>query len=184
MSNEEIVRAFQVAEEAGLHSSAFLMLGLPGETGEELWETVRLLGRIRPGRFRWSIFYPFPGTDAYEKSVEGGYLDREKMSTLTNFTQESCLTFGEKQDLLIEKMAEVFPWFVNRCTDLACRDLYKALVGEVLQMDRERWLTLKDRLRRVERELSDILVEQGEEHYAIRYESFMGVRSSYFTKEE
>ena len=37
---------------------------VPPETEEELLDTVRLLGRIKPGRFRWSVFYPFPGTRA------------------------------------------------------------------------------------------------------------------------
>ena len=68
MTNDDIIRAFESAHKHNLHTSAFVMFGLPYETKEEILETVKLLSIIKPGRFRWSIFYPFPRTEAYEIS--------------------------------------------------------------------------------------------------------------------
>lgn len=48
------------------------MIGLPTETREERWETVDVLAQSRIGRFRTSWFYPFPGTDSYRMTIEGG----------------------------------------------------------------------------------------------------------------
>ncbi|HHT9153200.1 MAG TPA: B12-binding domain-containing radical SAM protein, partial [Candidatus Hypogeohydataceae bacterium YC40] len=71
MTNAEIEKAFGLAHKYGLHTSAFIIIGLPYEGKKEVMETVELLARIRPGRFRWSIFYPFPRTEAYELSLKG-----------------------------------------------------------------------------------------------------------------
>ena len=46
----------------------------------------------------------------------------------------------------------------------------------------EEWETFASTLYDHDRRISERLVEAGEEHYAIRYEKFMGVASSYFTR--
>ena len=76
-----------------MHSSVFIIIGFPHEGREDVLDTVRLLGQARPGRFRWTYFFPFPGTRAHEISVEGGFVNAEKMERLKNFTDESCLEF-------------------------------------------------------------------------------------------
>ena len=45
-----------------------------------------LLARAKIGRFRVSLFYPFPGTLAFDLSVEGGYIDPAEVERLTDFT--------------------------------------------------------------------------------------------------
>ena len=66
MTNRDIENAFGAAHKFGLHTSAFVMIGLPGEEKADVMETIRLLSRVRPGRFRWTLFFPFIGTKAYE----------------------------------------------------------------------------------------------------------------------
>jgi anaerobic magnesium-protoporphyrin IX monomethyl ester cyclase len=60
MPNKKIVDAFAAAHRYDLHTSAFIMAGLPTETKEEIEETLQLCADIGMGRFRWAIFYPFP----------------------------------------------------------------------------------------------------------------------------
>ena len=103
----------RVADEAGLHSSAFVMVGLPYESREERLATVELLARALIGRFRTSIFFPFPGTESHQLSIEGGFVDPARAGTLTDFTESSCLDFGAEENLFIEKLAACMPWFVN-----------------------------------------------------------------------
>src|SRR3989338_3926177 len=113
MTNDDIIRAFESAHKHNLHTSAFVMFGLPYETKEEILETVKLLSIIKPGRFRWSIFYPFPRTAAYEISKKGNFINFDKMKTLDNFMDDTCLDFGEEHNLFISRLQRAFPWYVN-----------------------------------------------------------------------
>ena len=179
MSDQDIVSAFQAAHDAKLHSSAFVMIGLPDETKSELFATIELLAAIRPGRFRWSIFFPYAGTLAYEIAREKGLVSFEKMRTLSNFTEESCLDFGEKHNLLIDKLAVVFPWFVNGKTNLPSSSIYRQLAEDVQSMDRDTWREVRGTIRSTDREISTFLTKAGKTHYAVKYNDFMGVRSDW-----
>ncbi|HED65321.1 MAG TPA: radical SAM protein [Planctomycetes bacterium] len=185
MSNDDIRATVRTAEEHGLHTSGFVMVGLPGETVDELFETVELLATSDLGRFRTSLFYPFPGTRSHRLSIEGGYVDPERAGSLTDFTETSCLDFGPRQNLLVEKLARTMPWFVNaRREEVSGADRYRPLVRRVLDMDRASWDTFSGEVRDLDRELSEEATRAGEVHYAIRYNAFMGVRSDYFLAEE
>lgn len=179
MSNDEIIRAFQCAQKYDLHTSAFVMFGLPHETKEDIMETIKLLSIIKPGRFRWSIFFPFPGTAAYEISAKGGYLNLEKMKRLNNFTDDTCLDFGHEHNLFISKLQKTFPWYVNMYQDGAEDDIYSVLVRLVEEQTAESWEKFKDYIPSLDQELSRCLSLASKEHYRIKYNSFTAVRSDW-----
>ncbi|CAB1055666.1 hypothetical protein D1BOALGB6SA_399 [Olavius sp. associated proteobacterium Delta 1] len=183
MTNEKIIRAVKTAHQHGLHTSVFLMIGLPDETHGDLMATIKLMARARPGRYRWSFFFPFPGTKAYELSREGDYIDFDKMANLENFTDASCLKFGPAHDLFLKKVGRIMPWFVNAYSDLPVADFYRKKIEEILAMDEKSWLARVPRLEREDRQLSQKFVQQGLSHYAIKYNRFMGVISDYFLSE-
>ncbi|MEE9201192.1 MAG: radical SAM protein [Candidatus Brocadiales bacterium] len=179
MSDEEIIRAFDAAHKYDLHTSAFVMIGLPYETKDDVMDTIKLLGKTRPGRFRWAIFYPFPGTDAYEMSLKGGYIDFEKLRQLENFTEASCLDFGPEHNLFISKLQKTFPWYVNAHAEDSVRDMYSSLSRLIEDMPAEEWETAKDSVIQVDKELSGHLNKAGCKHYSFRYNSFTAVRSDW-----
>jgi hypothetical protein len=183
MKNDVIKQALAVAEEAGLHSSTFVMIGLPTETREEVLETIQLLADSRPGRFRWSVFFPFPNTKAYEISLKNGCIDFDKMKNLSNFTDDSCLDFGPEQNLWLEKVARIFPWYVNARSTLPCAARYQELVAEIEALSAEEWQRVKDSLRSRDAEESRRQRALGNLHYAIRFNRFMGVRSDWTENE-
>jgi len=188
MSNADVLDTVSVAEASGLHTSGFLMVGLPYETRAERWETVDLLAQSGIGRFRTSLFYPFPGTESHRLAVQGGFLREERAATLTDFTESSCLDFGADENLLIDKLATCMPWFVNARLDryrpapAAAR--YRPLVERVLALDAAAWEDFKPRVRALDAELAAAATAAEELHYAIRYNAFMGVRSDYYLAEE
>ena len=193
MSDTDITETVRLAEGAGLHTSGFVMVGLPGETHAERWETVDLLARLKIGRFRTSMFYPFPGTKAFDLSVEGGYIDPARLPRLTDFTESSCLDFGVEENLFVEKLAAAMPWFVNsrlaaaRGVDEATLPAvarYRPWAEKVLALDEAGWRAFKPRLGELDASLAAEAVAAGEEHYAIRYNAFMGVRDDYYLAEE
>jgi radical SAM superfamily enzyme YgiQ (UPF0313 family) len=184
MKNEKIIKAIDTAHQYGLHTSVFLMIGLPDETYEDVMATIRLMAQARPGRYRWSFFFPFPGTKAYELSVKGNYIDFEKMAAMENFTDASCLHFGPDHDLFLRKVGRVMPWFVNAYSDLPVADFYRRKLEEILALDEKSWQTRAPLLEQEDQEISADFVRQGLSHYAIKYNRFMGVISDYFTREE
>ena len=174
VSNDEIARAFAAARAAGLGSSAFVMLGLPGETTEDLDQTIALLARIKPSRFRWSIFFPFVNTDAYDMSVAGGYIDFNKLERLTNFMEASCLDFGPEQNLRIRKLRRTLPWEVNVRAGL-CAEAYRDRLNEIGAMNDEAFARIEDGL-----PAEDTAISQGPDasrgaRYGIKYNDFMAV---------
>ncbi|MCX8012509.1 MAG: B12-binding domain-containing radical SAM protein, partial [Desulfobacterota bacterium] len=183
MSNQEIVRSFEAAHKAGLHTSAFVMFGFPYETKEDIMMTIKLLAQIKPGRFRWSIFFPYVNTDAYLIAQQGGFINEVKMNTLDNFFEESCLDFGPEMNFWIEKLQKVFPWYVNAGTDWPCASRYADLVRKVEELSPEEWEEKKEEFIRQDREISAQMVESRNIHFAIKYNPFMGVRSDYFLSE-
>jgi len=188
MTQKDILETVAGAERHRLHSSGFLMIGLPTETHAERWETVDVLAQSRIGRFRTSWFYPFPGTDSYRLTLEGGYLKPGAAEDLTTFTDGSALDFGAEENLFIDKLGTLMPWFVNsrlsKFHDEPAARRYAPLVDEVLALDRAGWEAFKPRIAALDRELSAACVAAGELHYAIRYNKFMGVRSDYYLAEE
>ena len=188
MSDEEMLETIARGEAYGLHTSGFVMVGLPTETREERWETVDFLARSGLGRFRTSMFYPFPGTEGYELAWEGGWVREERMATLTDFTESSCLDFGEEENLFLEKLAAAMPWFVNARMSLfreaPVSERYAPALEWLLSLSREQWEAEKDGLRARDAELSAAASAAGETHYAIRYNAAMGVRSDWFQAED
>jgi len=183
MSNEKIIESIHHIEKYGMHSSVFIIIGLPYEGYDELMDTITLLSKAKPGRFRWTFFFPFPGSEAFRISVEGGFIDEEKMKCLVNFTDASCLDFGEEHNLFLEKVGHVMPWFVNAYADFEASPVYMEKVNEIIAMDRKEWERIAPTLHDVDKKLSLQYREKNQTHYAIKYNPFMGVISDYFMRE-
>jgi radical SAM superfamily enzyme YgiQ (UPF0313 family) len=179
MSNQQIEDSFANAHKYDLHTSAFIMFGLPHEDRREILDTLGLCARVKMGRFRWAIFFPFPGTAGYTIAKEANLIDYDKMKRLGNYFDGSCLKFGPEMDLFIEKLGKLCNWWVNALSDWPCQPIYEKLVKEVEAMDRETWDRRKKELVAYDRELSDELMEKDITHYTIRYSHVMGVRSDF-----
>ena len=82
MSNEQIIRVFAWADELGIETWDFNMIGLPGETEANVRETMELNRRIKPHHIQVSIFYPFPGTPIHERCQAEGLLPREHTTSV------------------------------------------------------------------------------------------------------
>lgn len=64
----QIIKAFDSSRKAGLQRFAYMMLGVPSETLEDMNETFRLIRRITPDHVNYSICTPFPKTYLYEEA--------------------------------------------------------------------------------------------------------------------
>ena len=193
MTNAAIVDAFELCHAHGLHTSAFLIFGLPYETRAMMEETIDLMARIKPGRMRWAIFFPFPGTKSYTICKLGDLIDYRKRDAMDNFFCASCLKFDAATDLFIRKLQRTFGWRVNARAGLPVSAAYARLVEEVDRMDLATWTAEGDKVLARDREVSNGLlarVKPGDatamaanKHYSIRYTEVMAVDSDFVLAE-
>lgn len=71
---EQIRNAIESTRRRGIKSFASFMIGLPGETEEDLIENVNFLKKTKPDFTYFNLFTPFPGTEAAEVAIKEGKL--------------------------------------------------------------------------------------------------------------
>jgi hypothetical protein len=159
------------------------MFGLPFEDRAMMDETIDLVARIKPGRMRWAIFFPFAGTKAYEICRLGGLIDYPRMNAMDNYFVASCLRFDPATDLHVQKLQRTFHWYVNARTGWDSAAIYQKLVDEVEGIAAADWPTARDEMLQRDRELSNDLLTRSQPHYSIRYTEVMAVHSDYVLAE-
>ncbi|HUT43136.1 MAG TPA: radical SAM protein [Desulfobacterales bacterium] len=88
-SNDDVIRMAKQAREHGLRFGFQNMIGLPDETEEDFWETIKLNRLCQPDWYYLSIFFPYPGTKLANLCEERGlirkslidhaYMERKKL---------------------------------------------------------------------------------------------------------
>lgn len=83
---EQTRKTLEWARRAGLDTHAHMMVGMPGETGETLDETLRFVRKVDPTIVTFGICTPYPGTrlfdDLKEAHPEIGDGTQSDLSTL------------------------------------------------------------------------------------------------------
>jgi hypothetical protein len=91
-SEATIERAFQFAHEAGIATTAFLMLGAPEQTPNDIDETLKLIRMIDPTHRVISFFQPFPGTPYWENPERFCISEIEPMEAWNFYEAPICRT--------------------------------------------------------------------------------------------
>ncbi|MCX6679020.1 MAG: radical SAM protein [Methanothrix sp.] len=63
---EKIENAFRLAKKVGIRTQMYLIIGIPGETHEDIEMTKRIIARLEPSSIDISSLTPIPGTEIYE----------------------------------------------------------------------------------------------------------------------
>lgn len=82
-SNDEIVSKFHLCHEAGIRVSAYNMIGLPFETREMIFDTIRLNRACAPDAASVTFFEPYPNTDIFDLATKFGFLTAYRLPTFT-----------------------------------------------------------------------------------------------------
>jgi radical SAM superfamily enzyme YgiQ (UPF0313 family) len=108
-SNADFVRATELARQHGMRVNVYNIIGLPGETEADYWQTVAVNRQVCPDQSITSIFYPYPGTDLYETCKADGLLAGAGSETAERWRATLDLpTFPKK------KIQRAFEWFDYR----------------------------------------------------------------------
>jgi len=68
-TNEDVKRAVKLLRNAGIHSHAFFMIGLPEEAPEDIKLSKKLILEVQPDHVEINMVTPYPGTDIFEKLI-------------------------------------------------------------------------------------------------------------------
>ena len=93
MSNEEIIRAADLFHARGISIMTQNMVGLPEETIENAYETIKLNIRVKPSYAWVSIFQPYPRTELHRFCIAKGYLDPQHVQH-ASYQVESPINTG------------------------------------------------------------------------------------------
>ncbi len=74
VKNDRLVEIFEATKAAGIMVTCNYMMGVPGETIEDIQATMDLHERLQPFDFGYFVFYPFPGTPLFQTCRQQGLL--------------------------------------------------------------------------------------------------------------
>lgn len=121
VKNERFLEVFHWTRDAGIMVTANYMIGLPGETREDLEETIRLAEVLPAYDFGYFVFYPYPGTQLFRECQARGYLPedyldlpanhRESILKLDTLTQQDIAEYYDRftrlrEDIYLERQSE------------------------------------------------------------------------------
>lgn len=84
VTNQRFRDVFRWTQEAGIRVTCNFMMGLPGETREDLRMTLDLAEELAVMDFGYFVFYPYPGTALFTLCKEKGYLPGDYLERPAN----------------------------------------------------------------------------------------------------
>jgi radical SAM superfamily enzyme YgiQ (UPF0313 family) len=133
---ERIAAAFAHLQAVGINTMAYLMIGIPGETEEDLLQTFRFCAGLRPDAVRVSMFCPYPGTRIYQDLAASGALG--SATAVGDFLSSSVLTWPPAMVLLLDQALRMHLWLLNLHLDPPVHGA-AALVAWIRELDGEAW---------------------------------------------
>ena len=70
INHEQVKNAANIFRKVGIHWTGYFMMGVPGETTEEIYQTLDLMYEIQPDFASISVYEPFPGTPMFTEGLE------------------------------------------------------------------------------------------------------------------
>ena len=96
MKRETIIDAFKLADKYNVKTNAINIIGIPGETKEQLLNTVKLNREINPTTSNVNIFYPYKGTPLGEKAFADGLVNIEAYNDFSNERRASVMAYDQE----------------------------------------------------------------------------------------
>jgi anaerobic magnesium-protoporphyrin IX monomethyl ester cyclase len=126
ISKQQIIETARMVKSVGLKLHTYNMIGIPGETRHDVWETIKLNRFVTPDKMQVTVFYP------YKNTVLGDYCykcDLVSMESADTYFTESIL---KKVAVGFSKMeiahyVYFFKFYVN--VGINNRAAWSALIG-------------------------------------------------------
>lgn len=136
MTEKQIIDAFELCHKLGLKTTASNIIGLPFETKEMIYDTIRLNRRILSHGNVVGVFYPYPGTDLEKLCREKNLINEEKLND-PNFVERK-----RGSVLNLEISDDELNWFRANWERLIYRDVKTMLLHPKRLLFRETYRAL------------------------------------------
>jgi hypothetical protein len=73
----KIVPAFDILNKYRVRTNAFFMVGLPFETREDAFKSMKLCKKLKPSVSSVSIFQPYPGQELTKVCIDSGFIPED-----------------------------------------------------------------------------------------------------------
>lgn len=114
MSEECITHTAELLNRHGLRHRIGNIVGIPGETWEQVVSTLELNLRAKPFLSVANIFVPFNGLELTQYALDHAFLKSDYMRRLpTNYSAYSVMEVPWEFNVKLQKMAFLFPVFVR-----------------------------------------------------------------------
>lgn len=147
--NEQLVSVLRRAKESGLRLLTFNMLGIPGETVEDGWRTIRLNSSVRADLPRFTVLTPSPGLKIAETAIEMSLCSDSDVRATSTYLKKSVLKQEGISELVrLQKVAFAavkYPkleWFWRALTRRApdfVLDFFYLLFNGAMFLDINKW---------------------------------------------
>jgi anaerobic magnesium-protoporphyrin IX monomethyl ester cyclase len=77
INTDQAIEAVRLAKQHGIQVLTYFMLGLPGETLEDMRETIRFAKRLDPDYATFSVTVPYAGTEIYADALAQGVIPHD-----------------------------------------------------------------------------------------------------------
>ena len=104
---KKVERAIKITRNAGIGFFAYMMIGIPHETKEEMFATVDFAKKLRPDYAQFSICTPYPKVELYFQMLEEGIITEDYWQKFAETpTQEFKIKFWNK-DFTEEELRQI-----------------------------------------------------------------------------
>jgi len=128
---EQAIIDLENTKKAKIKTSGFFMIGIPGETVEDIENTINFAKRVKLDMLQLSFFTPFPGDEIYPKiekygKLEGSYSQMSAFQVLfepNGISKETLMRYYRKAYREFYLRPRTIFSFISRLEDL--KDLFK-----------------------------------------------------------
>ncbi len=93
IAEKHIYKAFSLCRKYGIETGALNIIGVPGETEDMIWDTIRLNRKIKPTDSATSIYYPYKGTVLGDYCFSNDLVDEKLYDNFSNERRDSVIKF-------------------------------------------------------------------------------------------
>jgi anaerobic magnesium-protoporphyrin IX monomethyl ester cyclase len=105
----QVESAFNMTKKAGISTLAYFMIGSPGETREQIMNTIGYAKRLEPDYCHFSITTPYPATPLYEMGLKKGLFDDYWREFAANPDKDFTTKFWE-EDIDREELTQLLDY--------------------------------------------------------------------------
>lgn len=166
-----VVEALERMQRHGINSRAYVIVGTPTETKDELLSTFELAAQLAIDTVRPSIFFPYPGTPLHDYCVERDLIDWDVLENVRNYYSRTVIRgFDAEMTRLLGRIIDTFPILMNTHLGGDVEELYTPLASLVLETPDEAWhADVRERVLARQQELNACLRNGGKSFYAVPF---------------